>query len=145
MFVGGGGVPFFNFSDFPPLKDELKFTPPLQRGQVQTRWPQSWKHDFISQFCHHHKDVYLNSFFPCTARLWNYLPIECFPLIYDLNDFGLELTDTFNCRLFLNRFFVCFNLFVFLFLVTPCLAVAIQLCMEWFPTKKQKQVDGSVK
>ena len=26
-----------------------------------------------------------NSFFPCTARLWNSLPIECFPLSYDLN------------------------------------------------------------
>ena len=26
-----------------------------------------------------YKDVYVNSFFPCTARLWNSLPIECFP------------------------------------------------------------------
>ena len=25
------------------------------------------------------------SFFPRTARLWNSLSIECFPLIYDLN------------------------------------------------------------
>ena len=29
----------------------------------------------------------VNSFFTCTARLWNYLPIECFPLTYDLNGF----------------------------------------------------------
>ena len=28
--------------------------------------------------------VYGNSFFPHTARLWNFLPIECFPLNYDL-------------------------------------------------------------
>ena len=37
-------------------------------------------HDFsvtISRCC---KDVYVNSFFPCTARLWDSLPIECFPL-----------------------------------------------------------------
>ena len=33
------------------------------------------------------KDVYVNSFFPCTARLWNSLPIECFPLTYNLNGF----------------------------------------------------------
>ena len=26
------------------------------------------------------KDVYVNSFFPHTAKLWNSLPIECFPL-----------------------------------------------------------------
>ena len=32
-----------------------------------------------------HKDVYVNSFFPYTARLWNYLTIECFPLAYDLS------------------------------------------------------------
>ena len=31
--------------------------------------------------------VYVNSFFPRTARLWNSLPIECFPLTYDLSGF----------------------------------------------------------
>ena len=34
-----------------------------------------------------YKDVYVKSFFPRTARLWNSLPIEWFPLTYDLNDF----------------------------------------------------------
>ena len=34
-----------------------------------------------------YKDVYVNSFFPLTGRLWNSLPIECFPLTYDLNGF----------------------------------------------------------
>ena len=38
---------------------------------------------------------------------------------------------------FLNRFPVCFNLFVFLFLVTSCLVVAAQPCMEWIPIKKK--------
>ena len=32
-----------------------------------------------------YEDVYVSSFFPHTARLWNSLPSECFPLIYDLN------------------------------------------------------------
>ena len=27
-----------------------------------------------------YKDIYLNSFFPCTASLWNSLPVKCFPL-----------------------------------------------------------------
>ena len=34
-----------------------------------------------------YKDVYVNSFFPHTAKLWNSLPIECFPLNYDLHRF----------------------------------------------------------
>ena len=34
-----------------------------------------------------YKDVYVNSFFPHTARLWNSLPIECFPLTYDITGF----------------------------------------------------------
>ena len=34
-----------------------------------------------------YKDVYVKSFLPRTARLWNSLPIECFPLTYDLNGF----------------------------------------------------------
>ena len=34
-----------------------------------------------------YKDVYVNSFFPGTARLWNSLPIECFPLTYDQKGF----------------------------------------------------------
>ena len=33
------------------------------------------------------KSVYANSFFPHTARLWDSLPIECFPLAYDLSVF----------------------------------------------------------
>ena len=49
---------------------------------------------------------------------------------------SLELTDTFNYRFFLNRFSVCFNLFVLLFLVTPHLVVAVQHCMELIPIKK---------
>ena len=44
-------------------------------------------HDFSVTIPRCYKDVYVNSFFPCTARLWNSLPIERFPLAYDLNGF----------------------------------------------------------
>ena len=45
------------------------------------------------------------------------------------------------------RFPVCFTLFVLLFLVTPCLVVAVQSCMEWrTPVKKKgkKRYQGIV-
>ena len=38
-----------------------------------------------------YKDVYVNSFFPRTAKLWNSLPIECFPLTYDLSGFNSRI------------------------------------------------------
>ena len=46
-------------------------------------------HDFFVTIprCFKDKDVYVNSFCPCTARLWNSLLIECFPLTNDLNGF----------------------------------------------------------
>ena len=47
--------------------------------------------DRLQDFCvtipRCYKDVYVNSFFLRTARLWNSLPIECFPLTYDLSGF----------------------------------------------------------
>ena len=44
-------------------------------------------HDFSATISRCHKDVYVDSFFPCTARLWNSLPIECFPFTCDLSGF----------------------------------------------------------
>ena len=44
-------------------------------------------HDFSVTIPRCYKDVYVNSFFPRPARLWNSLPMECFPLIYDLIGF----------------------------------------------------------
>ena len=43
--------------------------------------------DFSVSIPRCYKDVYVNRFFPRTARLWNSLPIECFPLTYNLNGF----------------------------------------------------------
>ena len=39
-----------------------------------------------------YKTVYVNSFCPCTARLWNYLPIESFSLTYYLNGFKCRIS-----------------------------------------------------
>ena len=36
-------------------------------------------HDFSVTIPRCYKDAYVNNFFPCTAKLWNSLPIECFP------------------------------------------------------------------
>ena len=38
-----------------------------------------------------YKGVYINSFFSCTAKLWNSLPIGCFPLNYDLSGFKSKI------------------------------------------------------
>ena len=46
-------------------------------------------HDFSATIARCYKDVYVNSFSPRTAKLWNSLPIECFPLTYDLSGFKL--------------------------------------------------------
>ena len=53
-------------------------------------------HDFSVTIPRCYKDVYVNSFFPRTAKLCNSLPIECLPWTYDLN--GIlrpEFTGTF--------------------------------------------------
>ena len=44
-------------------------------------------HDFPITIPRCYKDVFVNGFFPRTARLWSSLPIECFPLTLDLNSF----------------------------------------------------------
>ena len=44
-------------------------------------------HAFSVTIPRSYKDVYVNTFFTCTARLWNSLPIECFNLTYDLSGF----------------------------------------------------------
>ena len=42
-------------------------------------------HDYYVTIPRCYKDVYVNCFFPRTAKLWNSLPIEYFPLTYDLS------------------------------------------------------------
>ena len=49
-------------------------------------------HDFAVTIPRCYKDAYINGFFHCTARLWDSLPIECFRLTYNLNDFKAKIT-----------------------------------------------------
>ena len=58
---------------------------PFSRGR-STRYSDRL-HDFSVTIPRCYKDVYVNSFFPRTAKLWNSLPVECFPLTYDLSSF----------------------------------------------------------
>ena len=75
-------------------------------------------------------DVYVNSFFPWATRLWNSLPIEYYPLTYDLSGFKSRINrHRLTLGSFLTDFLVSFIFFVLLFLVTPCLVVAVQPCM----------------
>ena len=51
-----------------------------------TRYFNRWHESFVTIFkCY--KDVYVSSFFPRRARLWNSLPAGWFPLNYDPNGF----------------------------------------------------------
>ena len=58
---------------------------PFSRGR-STRYSNRL-HDFSVTIPKCYKNVYITSFFPSTARLRNSLPIECFPLTYDLSGF----------------------------------------------------------
>ena len=63
---------------------------PFPRGR-STRYSDRL-HDFSSTIPRCCKHAYVNSFFPRTARLWNSLSIECFPLSYNLNGFKSRIS-----------------------------------------------------
>ena len=117
-------------------KFELAHLVPLTHTWGRSTHYSGRLHDFSVAIPRCYKDV--NSVFLCTARLLSSLPVECFPVTYDLNGLKSRINrHLFNCRLFLNRLPVCFNLFVFVFLLTPCLIVTVQSCMEWIPILKK--------
>ena len=60
---------------------------PLHFSQGRSTRYSNSLHDFFVTIPRCYKDVYVNSFFPHTARLCNSLPIECFSLTYDLSGF----------------------------------------------------------
>ena len=80
------------------------------------------------------QDAYVNSFFSCTARILNSLPIEYFPLTYGLNGFKSRISrhlltvDSFETDFLHAWIFLCI-----FFLVTPSFVVAVQACIEWIP------------
>ena len=71
-------------------------------------------HDFSVTIFRCYEDVYVSSFFPCTARLWNSLPIEWFPLTYDLNGIKSRMNrhlltvGSFRRNFLYAFFFLCF-------------------------------------
>ena len=72
---------------------------PYSRGR-STRYSDRL-HDFSVTITRCYKDVYVNSFFPRTARLWNSLPVECFSLTYDLSGFKSRIN---RCLLTVSSF-----------------------------------------
>ena len=72
---------------FGRCSSELAQLVPLPYSQGRSTRYSDRLHDFSVTIPRCYKDVYVNSFFPRTARLWNSLPIECFPLTYDLSGF----------------------------------------------------------
>ena len=58
---------------------------PYSRGR-STRYSDRLQ-DFSATVSRCYKHAYVNNFFPRIGRLWNFLPIECFLLTYDLNNF----------------------------------------------------------
>ena len=72
---------------FGRCSSELTQLVPLPYSQGRSTRYSDRLHDFSVTNPRCYKDVYVSSFFPRTARLWNSLPIECFPLTYDLSGF----------------------------------------------------------
>ena len=75
---------------FGRCSSELAQLVPLPFSQGRSTRYSDRLHDFSVTILRCYKDVYVNSFFPCTARLWNSLPLKCFPLTYDLS--GIKST-----------------------------------------------------
>ena len=68
---------------FGRCSSELAQLVPLPFSQARSTGYCDRLHDLSVKISWCYKDFYVNSFFPCTARLWTSLPIECFLLTYD--------------------------------------------------------------
>ena len=77
---------------FGRCSSELAQTIPLPYSRGRSTRYSDRLHDFSVTIPRCYKDVYVNSFFPRTGRLWNSLPIECFPLTYDLSGFTSRIS-----------------------------------------------------
>ena len=78
---------FFYRYYFGRCSSELAQLVPLPFSQGKSTRYSDRLHDCSVTIPRCYKDVYVNSFFPHTTKLWNSLPIERFPLTYDLSDF----------------------------------------------------------
>ena len=82
-----GSLSLFYRYYFGRCLSELAHLVPLPNFRGRSTRYSDRLHDFSVTIPRCYKDVYVNSFFPCTARLWNFLPIEWLPLTYDLGGF----------------------------------------------------------
>ena len=78
---------------FGKYSSELAQLIPLRYSQGRFTHYSDRFYDFSVTTPRCYKDFYVNSFFLCTTRLWNSLPIDCFPSTYDLNDFKSTVPD----------------------------------------------------
>ena len=76
---------------FGRFSSELAQLVPLPFSRVRSTRYSNKLHDFSVTIPRCYKDVYRNSFFPRTARLWNSLPIERFSLTCNLSDFKYKI------------------------------------------------------
>ena len=81
------GLSLFYRYYFGRCSSELAQLVPLPYSQGRYTRYSDRLHDFSVAIPRCYKDVYVNSSFPRTARLWKSLPIECLALIYDLSGF----------------------------------------------------------
>ena len=65
---------------FGRCSSELAQLVPLPYSQGRSTCYSGRLHEYSVTIPGCYKDVHVNSFFPLTGRLWNSLPIECFPL-----------------------------------------------------------------
>ena len=72
---------------FSRFSSELAELVPLSYTRGRSTHYSDRLHDFSVIIPRCYKDVNVNSFFLRTARLWNSLPIECFPLTNHLSGF----------------------------------------------------------
>ena len=77
----------FYRSYFARCSSELAELVPLPYSRGRSTRYSDRLHDFCVTIPRCCKNVCVNSFFLRTARLWNFLPIKCFPLTYDLSGF----------------------------------------------------------
>ena len=86
----------FNIYYFGRCSSDLTKLVPLPFSPGRSTRYSDRLHDFSLTIPRYYKDVYVNSFFPRTAKLWNSLPVACLPLTYDLSvALSPELTDIF--------------------------------------------------
>ena len=78
---------FFYRYYFGRCSSELAQLVPLPLSWQRSTGYSDRLHDFSFAIPRCYKHVYVHSFFPHTATLWNSLPIKCFPLTYNLDGF----------------------------------------------------------